>query len=62
MLGSVNEVKVMHIPPKPFRARETKMSTERAVRKQRAHNRGTTAELQGGEGLAQCLAGSKRNG
>jgi len=29
MLGSVNEVKVMHIPPKPFRARETKMSTER---------------------------------
>lgn len=42
----------MHIPPKPFRARETKMSTERAGRKQKVHNQGTTAELQGGEGLA----------
>lgn len=52
----------MHIPPKPFRARATKMSTERAVRKQEAHHRGTTAERRGGEGLAQRLAGSKRNG
>lgn len=30
---TVNEVKVMHIPPKPFRDKEMKMSTERAVRK-----------------------------
>lgn len=29
MLGNVNEVKVIHIPPKPFRARAMKMSTER---------------------------------
>lgn len=52
----------MHIPPKPFRARAMKMSRERAVRKQKAHHRGTTAEHWGGEGLAQCLTGSKRNG
>lgn len=42
---TVNEVKVMHIPPKPFRAREMKMSTERAVRKQKAHNQRPIAEL-----------------
>jgi hypothetical protein len=45
----------MHIPPKPFRARAMKMSTERAVGKQ-SHKQGTTAELWGGQGLAQCLA------
>lgn len=43
---TVNEVKVMHIPPKPFRAREMKMSTERAGRKQKARHERTTAELQ----------------
>lgn len=37
----------MHIPPKPFRAREMKMSTERAVKEQKVHNQGTTAERQG---------------
>lgn len=37
----------MHIPPKPFRAREMKMSTERAVKEQKAHNQGNTAEHQG---------------
>lgn len=48
----------MHIPPKPFRDREMKMSTERAARKQKAHNQGTAAELQGGPGLGsykRCL-------
>lgn len=34
-LLTVNEVNVMHIPPKPFRDREMKMSTERAVGTQR---------------------------
>lgn len=53
---TVNEVKVMHIPPKPFRDKEMKMSTERAVRKQKEHNWGTTAELQEGLGLAQSIA------
>lgn len=57
---TVNEVKVMHIPPKPFRDRAMKMSTDRAGRKQKAHQPGTTAELQGG--LARCLAESKQNG
>lgn len=28
---TVNEVKVMHIPPKPFRAKAMKISTESAV-------------------------------
>lgn len=33
---TVNEVNVMHIPPKPFRARAMKMSTERAGMKQKS--------------------------
>lgn len=33
---TVNEVKVMHIPPKPFRAKAMKMSTESAVDRQKA--------------------------
>lgn len=32
---TVNEVNVMHIPPKPFRAKAIKMSTESAVGRQR---------------------------
>ena len=54
MVLTVNEVKVMHIPPKPFRARAMKMSTERAGRKQKAGKRGTTPEPQGGGGLTHC--------
>jgi len=54
MVLTVNEVKVMHIPPKPFRARAMKMSTDRAGRKQKAAKRGTTTELQGGWGLVHC--------
>ena len=54
MVLTVNEVKVMHIPPKPFRARAMKMSTERAGRKQKAGKMGTTTELQGGWGLIHC--------
>lgn len=32
MALTVSEVKVMHIPPKPFSAREMKISTDRAAR------------------------------
>lgn len=41
----------MHIPPKPFRDREMKMSTERAVRKRKACKQGTTSCAAGRPGL-----------
>lgn len=38
---TVSEVNVMHIPPKPFRAKAMKMSTESAVGRQKVVSRGT---------------------
>lgn len=38
---TVNEVNVMHIPPKPFRAKAIKMSTESAVGRHKGVSRGT---------------------
>lgn len=38
---TVNEVNVMHIPPKPFRAKAIKMSTESAVGRHKGMSRGT---------------------
>lgn len=51
---TVKEVKVMHIPPKPFRDRAMKMSTDRAGRKREARHLGATAELQEGPAPVPC--------
>lgn len=46
----------MHIPPKPFRDRAMKMSTERAEENEGTES-GTAAELQGGQGLGSYKRG-----